>query len=66
MNDIHLACTRAQVYHGAMLIAMLCHDDSVLFCFSGGGRARRIPKGCGLWTVGIPLASGLLLFCFVP
>ena len=28
MIDTHVACTRAQVYHGAILLAMLCHDDS--------------------------------------
>ena len=67
MNHTHVACTRAQVYHGAILIAMLWYAMMTVSYFaSGGGRARRIPKGCGLWTVGIPVASGLLLFCFVP
>ena len=65
MNHTHVACTRAQVYHGAMLIAMLCHDDSVLFCF---WRRTSTEDSKGLRTVDcrIPLASGLLLFCFVP
>ena len=67
MNHTHVACTRAQVYHGAILIAMLWYAMMTVSYFaSGGGRARRIPKGCGLWTVGFHLPAGCFYFVLCP
>ena len=64
MIDTYVAYTRAQVYHGAMLIAMLCHDDSVLFCF---WRRTSTEDSKGLRTVDCRDSScqrvAFILFC---